>query len=54
LLIFGNLLSLVVESAFLLVLLGLVGFAGLLVSLAIVLWRRSSLSVPVSAAARPL
>jgi hypothetical protein len=54
LLIFGNLLSLVVESAFLLVLLGLVGFAGLLVTLAVVLWRRSAISVPVSAAARPL
>jgi hypothetical protein len=54
LLIFGNLISLVVETAFLLVLLGLVGFAGLLVALAVVLWRQSSITVPVSAAAHPL
>ena len=54
LLIFGNLLSLVAEAAFLLVLLALVGFAGLLVALAVALWRQAQISVPVSAAAHPL
>jgi hypothetical protein len=54
LLIFGNLLSLLVEAAFLLVLLGLVGFAGLLVALAVALWRQAPVSLPVSAAAHPL
>ena len=54
LLIFGNLLSLLVEAAFLLVLLGLVGFAGLLGALAVALWRQAQISVPVSAAAHPL
>jgi hypothetical protein len=54
LLIFGNLLSLVAETAFLLVLVALVGFAGLLVALAVVLWRQAQISVPVSAAVHPL
>jgi hypothetical protein len=54
LLIGGNLLSLVVEAAFALVLVALVGFAGLLVALAVVLWGQWEISPSVTAAAHPL